>query len=255
MSYRFPFGEKVKRLEQQDRSPKKAFVLGVYASAVHAKWVNSGGTVCQALAVASEPSIFWNGDINEARKIIERIKIPPGVGKLVLPNRNLIGPSGKVLDENILKPLGVKRENTWLCDLLPESRLNPNQQRVVTEKYNPLIKKFGLNEVTVPPEDGVFCDDVRRKEIKAEILTSKADILVLLGDKPIEQFLKHECDINFTNLRGYTNKYGYGGLSEVKIEGTSIMILPVAHPRQIGALGNSNQFWYDEHERWKNKFC
>ena len=34
----FPFGETVKRLVQEDRTPKKVFVLGVYASAVHARW-------------------------------------------------------------------------------------------------------------------------------------------------------------------------------------------------------------------------
>ena len=34
----YPFGEKVHRLVQEDRSPKRVFVLGVYASAVHAKW-------------------------------------------------------------------------------------------------------------------------------------------------------------------------------------------------------------------------
>ena len=38
MTYLFPFGETVKRLVQEDRTPKKVFVLGVYASAVHARW-------------------------------------------------------------------------------------------------------------------------------------------------------------------------------------------------------------------------
>jgi hypothetical protein len=35
----FPFGEPLRVVAQQDRTPKKVFVLGVYASAVHAKWV------------------------------------------------------------------------------------------------------------------------------------------------------------------------------------------------------------------------
>ena len=35
MSYYYPFGETVHPLVQQDRTPKKVFVLGVYASAVH----------------------------------------------------------------------------------------------------------------------------------------------------------------------------------------------------------------------------
>ena len=33
MSYYYPFGETVYPLVQQDRTPKKVFVLGVYASA------------------------------------------------------------------------------------------------------------------------------------------------------------------------------------------------------------------------------
>lgn len=39
MKYHFPFGEELKPVLQQDRTPKKVFVLGVYASAVHARWV------------------------------------------------------------------------------------------------------------------------------------------------------------------------------------------------------------------------
>ena len=38
----FPFGELVRVVQQQDCRPKKAFVLGVYASAVHACWTKSG---------------------------------------------------------------------------------------------------------------------------------------------------------------------------------------------------------------------
>ena len=36
--YNYPFGEELKPVIQQDRTPKMVFVLGVYASAVHAKW-------------------------------------------------------------------------------------------------------------------------------------------------------------------------------------------------------------------------
>ena len=66
MAYRFPFGEYLRPLVQEDRSPKKVFVLGVYASAVHARWTRGGAVICQALAVASEPRIFWDGDPAEA---------------------------------------------------------------------------------------------------------------------------------------------------------------------------------------------
>jgi len=59
----FPFGTPVCILRQEDRSGKKVFVLGVYASAVHEKWIGHDLKVrVHALAVASEPEIFWIGD-------------------------------------------------------------------------------------------------------------------------------------------------------------------------------------------------
>jgi hypothetical protein len=39
----FPFGQKIKSLWQVVRAPRKVFILGVYASAVHAKWLNAKG--------------------------------------------------------------------------------------------------------------------------------------------------------------------------------------------------------------------
>lgn len=252
MSYQFPFGEFVRRLEQQDKTPKEVFVLGVYASAVHARWTNGGQTVCQALAIASEPYIFWDGDQSEAYHIISSIKIPKEVGTLVLPNKNLNGPSSKVLSQNILKPLSVTRQQSWLCDLLPESRLNPNQLRVISEKYNPLIEEYGLNKVTVPPEDGKFCNDARCNEISNEIMQSGAATVVLLGDIPIKQYLSRVCSLDFKDLRDYTQKYGYGKPIRLKILDRLINVVPLAHPRQIGGLGRSNQFWFEEHKKWES---
>ena len=74
MAYYFPFGQKLRPLVQEDTSPKKVFVLGVYASAVHARWKKDGKIICQALAVASEPRIFWDGNEDEAKEIISKIK-------------------------------------------------------------------------------------------------------------------------------------------------------------------------------------
>ena len=41
----YPFGSELQKVEQQDKSPKKVFVLGVYASAVHAKWKDINGKI------------------------------------------------------------------------------------------------------------------------------------------------------------------------------------------------------------------
>ena len=140
MPYYFPFGQELRPLVQEDRSEKKVFVLGVYASAVHARWKKDGKIICQALAVASEPRIFWDGNEDEARTIIGSIAIPSELGYLEPAGRQLNGPSAKVLDENILAPLGFTRRDAWLCDCLPETRINSSQERVLRENTHPLFK-------------------------------------------------------------------------------------------------------------------
>ena len=65
----FPFGQPLMQVKQKSRTSKGVFVLGVYASAVHARWVDARGKqIVSDLAVASEPEIFWRGD--GAEKII-----------------------------------------------------------------------------------------------------------------------------------------------------------------------------------------
>ena len=240
--YRFPFGERLHRLVQEDRRPKKVFVLGVYASAVHARWMKDGTVICPALAVASEPRIFWDGNEDEAREIIGRIKIPAELGTLSPAGKNLNGPSAKVLDEQVLAPLGFSRKDAWLCDLLPESRTNSGQKKAIERCYNKYIDQYDLKPVTVPERKSKFCDARRATEILEELKDSDARLLVLLGDIPIKQFLKTVADIPYSSLQEYVDLYGYGNPTDVSIQGKTIKVLPLAHPRQIGALGYHSKY-------------
>ena len=251
MPYYFPFNQELKSLVQRDRTPKKVFVLGVYASAVHAIWKRDGQVVCRALAVASEPVIFWDGNEDEAKEIISKINIPRELGTLEPAGRQLNGPSAKVLNNNILAPLGFSRADAWLCDCLPEARINPSQAKAIREKYDPLIEKYGLNKVSVPPRPSAFCDEKRSDEITAELMESGADLLVLLGDIPISQYLRRVADIPYSTLGEYVDLYGYGAKTEVCIQGKTIQVLPLAHPRQIGALGAHSEKWFLAHREWE----
>jgi hypothetical protein len=252
MNYYYPFGEIVHPLVQQDRTPKKVFVLGVYASAVHARWKIGSKTICPAMAVASEPRIFWDGNPEEAAEIISRIHLPEGLGTLEPAGSHLNGPSAKVLDEHILAPLGFTRKDAWLCDLLPETRINAGQAKVIKEKYEPLMKDYGLNPVTIPPRPTMFCDQKRSKEILSELEESQAGLLVLLGDIPIQQFLNRVANVNYTTLQEFVDIYGYGNSSDTIINNRKISVLPLAHPRQIGALGAHSEKWNIAHHKWEN---
>jgi hypothetical protein len=253
MPYYFPFGQELYPLVQQDKSPKKVFVLGVYASAVHARWKKEGKVICQALAVASEPRIFWDGNIEEAKRIIADVNIPKELGVLEPASSQLNGPSAKVLNENILAPLGFTREDAWLCDCLPETRINPSQAKALREKYNPLIEEYGLNPVTIPARPSTFCDKKRSEEITEELMQSEAELLVLLGDIPIEQYLKKVADVPYSTLGEYVDLYGYGNPTETIICGKNIKVLPLAHPRQIGALGAHSERWNLAHKEWEKE--
>ena len=250
MSKQFPFGQPLRPVIQTDRSPKNVFVLGVYASAVHAKWKRNGKIICQALAVASEPWIFWDGNVAEAQSIIQAIPIPAELGTLEPAGSHLNGPSAKVLDQQILAPLGYTRQEAWLCDCLPEARLNPSQMRVIRERYDPLAAAYNLNPVTVPERPTIFCDEKRAAEITEEWNQSQAERMILLGDVPIAQYLKRVADVSFSSLGEYVAQYGYGNPVEVTIGGKTVQVLPLAHPRQIGALGAHSEKWHQLHRAW-----
>lgn len=253
--FHFPFGQRLNKVQQTDKTPKKAFILGVYASAVHAKWVDKNGKQkVTALAVASEPDIFWTG--KDAEKIISAIKIPEELGKLLVPtDKNLNGPSGVVLDKKILEPLGLDRTSSWLCDLLPESRVNEQQRQAIDKHYTAeIIRKFKLPHATIPNFDKAELNSKqRREEILQELETSQADTLILLGDLPLYWFLRFH-DKRFSKLSQFgKTPETYGRPIEIKINNKIYSVIPLCHPRQSGRLGNSNAKWGELHDNWLQK--
>ena len=249
--YQFPFGEYVHSLKQEDRTPKKVFVLGVYASAVHACWYKGMNIISTAIAVASEPRIFWDGNEKEAWEIIKRIHIPPELGKLRPASSYLNGPSAKVLDNDILAPLGYSRKDSWLCDCLPQTRLNSNQVKLLNREYNPIREQYGLNEVTIPVRPTAFCSNERAAEITDELMKSQAETLILLGDIPMKQYLKKVADVPYNSLNEYIKEYGYGADTVVTIGGKQFKLIPLVHPRQIGGLAFHNSELKRLHLEWE----
>ena len=252
-AYTFPFGQPVINLTQQDRSPKSVFVLGVYASAVHARWVGPDGktTIVGALAVASEPYIFWRGE--NAPSYIPTID--PEVGKLVPAPSNLNGPSGKALDDLFLTPMGVKREQAWLCDIVPHSCRNPSQAKAIQDKYVPLMQEYKLPEATVPlRQKPIPPSEKRRNEILLEIQKAEPETIVLLGDEPIEWFLWCFDDEKRKRLADFGETPDtYGRKHEVSIAGRNYEVLPLVHPRQASKLGTHSEKWFDLHQKWINQ--
>jgi hypothetical protein len=246
----FPFGQKIKKVEQKDRSPKEYFILGVYASAVHARWLAPDGKQkVKALAVASESEIFWNGDKVQGEKLISNISVPPEIGRLEFAAANLNGPSGRELDKNFLSPLSVCRSEVWLCDLLPYARLNDSQYKAIKREYEPLEQKFDLPEVTIAKVPSRFSDEERINEIIDEIEESNTEKIILLGDIPIKEFYR-KFNNQYKKLSDFEE---YGKWHKLKIRNRDYYVLPLVHPRQSGQLGRSSKKWYETHQEWINK--
>ncbi len=247
--YLFPFGQKIKKVQQTDITPKEVFVLGVYASAVHAQWNGPDGKIkVRALAVASEPCIFWKGD--NAEEIINGIEIDKELGNLIPASSNLNGPSGNTLDSQYLYPLGYSRKDAWLCDLLPYSRLNPNQAKAIEDNYKDIAEKFCLPKCNIPKLSKNDLDNsVRRQEILTELQKSEANTIILLGDLPIKHFLSYYS--KYSKLSDFlTNSRQYGENVEIIIDGRIYQVIPLVHPRQAAHLGFSNVEWSEYHRKW-----
>jgi len=98
-------------------------------------------------------------------------------------------------------------------------------------------------------------DEKRRAAIWDEVCESNAEVLILLGDKPIQWFLA--C---FDKRRKRLADFGcdsqsYGRLHSVLINGKNIAVLPLAHPRQVARLGQSSVEWYKLHQIWVKEFA
>jgi len=244
-SFKFPFGQELKNVSQKDTSPKKVFVLGVYASAVHAKWLDNDGKIrIKALAVASEPCIFWTGNPNEAKIIISEINIPQQYGKLIPADSTFNGPSGRSLDENYLSPLHFTRDDAWLCDLVPYSCKNSGQDSALKREYD---KFLDLPKYSIPEVPKILATSERINVILNELKKSQADTIILLGDQPIKYFLSL-YDNKFKRLSDFIE---YGKPFTIKIENKPYIVYALAHPRQTSKLGASSKKWFDLHKKWK----
>lgn len=112
--------------------------------------------------MASEPSIFWRGE--GVAEILNAIDVPKEAGALVAAQESLNRPSGRALDELFLGPLSVTRSETWMCDLMPESRVNERQKRAIDRHYQPLVDLGIVVSATIPTVPKRFVDEARRRE-------------------------------------------------------------------------------------------
>ena len=247
----FPFGQPINTLTQFDRGPRRVFVLGVYASAVHARWIGTDRkTRVKALAVASEPEIFWTG--HGAAALIRQVSIPKEAGYLRPAAPSLNGPSEGVSTKHYLKLSGSPCGYMALR-LVPHSCMNDGNAGQ-SPAYRPLMRALDYRKVLaegaeVEADWRGLVDSERMDGVASEVAEASPEILITLGDAPLRRFGR--CFGTRSSLAAYgRSRDEYGRLHGAKIAGHQMQLLPLAHPRQVVQLGRSSPEWTELHRYW-----
>lgn len=244
----FPFGAKVHCVTQADRTPKKYFVLGGYASAVHACWLSTAGKIItKSLPVTNEPEILWSGDPIDANAIINRINIPEPAGGLTFPGKWLNGGVGRLFNVEMLKPLGIFRPYVWIALLIPFTIANKSQRKALN-RYSRLANEFNLPPADLKPSNKktYMIDQQRIDTILDELEQSKAEIIITLGDLPLHHFIRL-FDPTKRNLDCFEI---YGKLHQININQKSYQLLPLYQPKVGENIGSYTTRWKNIHHEW-----
>ena len=248
--WHFPFGAPAPVVRQQALEGARAFVLGVHAGAVVAKWIDALGTLRSvAIAVASEPHLYWRGD--DEAQVIAAVRPPAIAGRLHPPGFDLNGQVGRALDQHFLRPLGLTRATAWLCDLMPEYRLNDAQRETIQRSYAPLARKLGLPAATIPRLPAKFADAHRIEQIVEEFLASGAETLITLGDTVLREFARPLRISEHATVAGFgLRHFEYGASHPFTLRGRKFQLMPLVHPRQAASLGGHTPQLVSVHAIW-----
>lgn len=250
MTGRFPFGRPSARRPPRVPSSGEAelFVLGVYPSALHVRWRRPDGKTIGALAVDDGPTVFWDGA--DARARIDAWRDAVGWrdswGTIGMAGGN--GSSGRVVVDDVLRPLGVSVEATYFTDCLPYYFVKSgagSQGARIAEVYVPFAEVNGLPVAELPPRP---TEKVLVRRTLDEESGELGDQLVGSGAARVVTLGQEAADV-FAVLTGSENvllkqDLGYGTWVAVHFQGRRFDWLPLTHP------GNRNQAWKGRHQRW-----
>jgi hypothetical protein len=237
---RFPFGTPIQAVTWQHPGPKPVMIIGVYPSAVHARWVDvDGRTRIRAVAVANEPEPFWTGQDAENRIATVAATVPTVVGRLVAAPRHN-GPSGLALDRSVLAPHGLDPGRIRIADVDNRYMANPAQQEAIARSYSLLVQKGLLPPVSWRPRRPVtrFPAD-RSPSLAEELAEARPNWVITLGDEPLRA-------LGLQRLAADS----YGVPLAASILGHRVQLLRLAHTRQQAGHGASSPAWAQLHQTW-----
>jgi hypothetical protein len=230
------------------RGAAELFVLGVYPSALHARWRRPDGAVVAALAVDDEPAVFWDGADAAARidRWRELVGWSPAWGSTGAVPGN--GSSGRHVLEHVLRPLGVPAGRTHFTDCLPTyfvKRGSSSQTAAIRKVYDPFAARHGLPLADLP-ERPAPKDLVRRAvaeegpHLARQLADAAAPPVVTLGQEAADVLTRLRSADPVVLAPGPN----YGRAHHITLGCHGIEWLPLVHP------GNRSERWRRAHRDW-----
>lgn len=201
----FPFGSTASpRPPRSPNGPAALFVLGVYPSALHVHWTppawamnELGVTEIGALAVADEPTVFWDGLDPNAEELVASWKQEVGFrdgdgqGDWGSVHSAGNGTSGRPVTERILNPLGISPKDTWFSDAVNTYFVKNgtgSQGEAWKRRYRPFAERSGLPSGDLPtrPSPQILVRTAVEEHsgrLRAELLEAAAPVVITLGEE------------------------------------------------------------------------
>lgn len=185
----FPFGLPVLRRRPSAKSKRRVYVLGATPSALHIAWWAPTRKLVKALPVDNEPTPFWNGS-DEVEQIAEwkkLVRFRLGEWGEVATSDLANGAAGRWLDEHVLGPLGVTRDEACLSTCLDTYLADAVTAFGIRERYWPWAREVGQPEAKLEPHprDGTLLElasTEHRERLLHELSVTVPEIVVTLGN-------------------------------------------------------------------------
>jgi hypothetical protein len=234
--------------------PAQALVIGVYPSALHVGWAppptldprephKRRGRLIGSLAVDVEPVVFWDGATPSQSSELARwaTAVPFDQAKHGRIWTGTNGPSGAILVERYLTPLGLDAESVAFTDAVPWFFVYGRQRDAIANRFAPLAAHLDVHPGSLPsrPTDAqlvqIAGSEPRRTMLQREIVDAGAPAVITLGN-PALAALRAVADSVESVGKSLTPKT-YGATGRVVVDGHRFEVRPMVHPGFLSKIG------------------
>jgi uracil-DNA glycosylase len=169
---------------------------------------------------------------------------------IIEPAKRLNGSSGKWVDDNVLCPLNISRQVTYLIDCLDTYRCSIGLAARLKDTYEPLALKYGwpaYNLLPHPDENKIVSEALacHRDRLNNELASAHPELVVTLGNAALRVFKELALEISPEASEKLSLWPGfYGRRFRVKLSsGRYADWIPLAHPAAPPRYQQAHYIW------------